>query len=107
MLSTLTMSGRSLPLFQPTVSLQLNAHALCQVHRVRFTRETFSGSVSFGGHDPGSAIVLLSTLASEYSLLGTLLLSSYEDDDILSAMIKLGSLSLLPRIHSSTLDPSS
>jgi hypothetical protein len=60
-----------------------------------FTIETRSESVSFGGHDPRSDIVILSTLASECSSLETLPPSSDEDNDVLCAMLKLGSLSLL------------
>jgi hypothetical protein len=67
--------------------------------------ETRSESVSFGGHDPRSDIVILSTLASECSSLVTLPPSLDEDDDILCTMLKVGSLSLLPSKHPSLLDP--
>jgi hypothetical protein len=72
-----------------------------------FTIETRSESVSFGGHDPGSDIVILFTLASEWSSLGTLPPSSDEDNVVLCAMLKLGRLAPLPSKHPSLLDPPS
>jgi hypothetical protein len=92
LLSTLTMGGLPLPHFFglcfvfATVNLRLNAslgysYIGSGLAGPCFATETCNESVSFGGHDPGLDIVILSTLASECSSLGTLPPSSDEDDD--------------------------
>jgi hypothetical protein len=95
-----------------TVDLRLNAslgysYIGSGVAGLCFTIEVCSESVSFGGHDPVSNIVILSILASECSSLGTLPPSSDEDDGVLCVMLKLSSLSLLRSFHPSSLDPPS
>jgi hypothetical protein len=111
------MDGLHIPHFQPTLRVCYSKSVINASLGYSYTGSGFAGpcftietrseSVSFGGHDPGSDIVILSTLASECCSLGTLPPSSYEDDDVFCVMLKVGSLSLFPSKHSSSLDPPS